>query len=93
MTSKVNSKPIFGADDETRDFQHVAITGLQPVKFLSAHSNHQKSHSQHAYLQCLYNLSSSFSSTWGESKFDSCAFLQKYMLSSYINWSDASMYQ
>lgn len=28
-----------GADDETRDYQPVVITGVQPVKFLSTHSN------------------------------------------------------
>ena len=65
--------PILGADDETRVFEPVAITRLQVVENISTHSFHQKSHSFAAFAKYRIILSSSFSSTLGESKFDSRA--------------------
>ena len=58
-----------GADDEIHVFEPLAITGLQPVEKISAHSFHQKSHSFSLFAKSRCNLSSSFSSTLGESKF------------------------
>ena len=47
----------------------LAITGLQLVKFLSTHKHVQKSHSFATFAKFRCILSSSFSSTLGESKF------------------------
>ena len=58
-----------GADDEIRIFESLAITGLQLVKFLSTHKHEQKSHSFATFAKFRCILSSSFSSTLGESKF------------------------
>ena len=41
----INQSFFSGADDEIRVFEPLAITGLQPVEKISAHSFHQKSHS------------------------------------------------
>ena len=61
---------MLGADDEIHVFEPVAITRLQVVENISTHSFHQKSHSFSTFVKLLCNLSSSFSSTLGESKFD-----------------------
>jgi hypothetical protein len=66
-----------GADDETRVFEPLAITGLQLVEKVSAHSFHQNSHSFAAFAKYRIILSSSFSSTLGESKFDSRVILKR----------------
>ena len=67
--SKIIPKLFFGADDEIRVFEPVAITRLQVVENISTHSFHQKSHSFSLFAKSRCNLSSSFSSTLGESKF------------------------
>ena len=59
--------PKNGADNEIRVFEPLAITGSQPVEIISTHSFHQKSHSYATFVKLWCNLSSSFSSTLGES--------------------------
>lgn len=68
---KTGGKPVefLGADNEIRIFESLAITGLQLVKFLSTHKHEQKSHSFATFAKFRCILSSSFSSTLGESKF------------------------
>ena len=66
-----------GADDEIHVFEPLAITGLQLVEKVSAHSFHQNSHSFAAFAKYRIILSSSFSSTLGESKFDSRVILKR----------------
>jgi hypothetical protein len=70
MTLLLSVVPLLGADDEIHVFEPVAITRLQVVENISTHSFHQKSHSFSTFVKLLCNLSSSFSSTLGESKFD-----------------------
>ena len=59
-----------GADDGIRVLESLANIGLQLVEKVSTHSFHQRSHLFTTFTKFLCILSSSFSSTLGESKFD-----------------------
>ena len=72
--------PLLGADDEIHVFEPLAITGLQLVEKVSAHSFHQNSHSFAAFAKYRIILSSSFSSTLGESKLQKCPVTDLYNL-------------